>query len=45
LITATENLTDVEIFKILCEGGADVNAVNSDDKMPLRMIKDRLDKD
>ena len=45
LIYACENLTDLELFKILVEGGADVNAVNSDDKMPLKTIKERLQSD
>lgn len=42
---ACENLEDEEIFKILVEGGADVNAVNNDDKLPLTLIKERLDTD
>lgn len=45
LIAACENIYDVEIIKILCEGGADVNAVNTDDKMPLSIINERLQKD
>jgi hypothetical protein len=45
LIQACEILNDLEMIKILCEGGADVNAVNNDDKMPLNIVKERLDKD
>lgn len=45
LIAACETLYDPEIIKILCEGGADVNAVNNDDKMPLNLIKERLSND
>lgn len=44
LMAACENLTDIEIIKILISGGADINSVNSDDKMPLSIIKERLDK-
>ena len=42
LIFACENLYDLEIIKILCEAGADVNAVTNDDRMPLKIIKERL---
>lgn len=45
LIAACEILNDVEMFKILVEGGSDVNAVNSDDKMPLKIIRDRVQGD
>jgi ankyrin repeat protein len=44
LIAACEYLTDLECIKILVEGGADVNAVNNDDKMPLMIVKERLEK-
>lgn len=42
LIAACEILNDPEIFKILVEAGADVNAVNNDDKMPLKIIRERV---
>eukprot|EP00347_Sterkiella_histriomuscorum_P010696 403375277 len=45
LIAACEILNDVELIKILVEGGADVNAVNTDDKMPLKIVKERLQND
>lgn len=45
LIAACEYLHDVELIKILVEGGADVNAVNNDDKMPLGIIKERMQSD
>ncbi len=39
LMVACEHLYDLEIFKILIEyGGADYNAVNKDNKMPLSII-------
>lgn len=46
LILACEYLTDLVIIEILVEsGGADVNAVNCDDGMPLKIIKARLKRD
>jgi ankyrin repeat protein len=45
LMVACEYLNDIEIIKILIEGGADINAVNNDSKLPLTIIKERLDKD
>lgn len=45
LMIACESLSDLEMIQILCESGADVNSVNSDDQMPLSLIKGRLDKD
>ncbi|CDW81211.1 ankyrin repeat domain protein [Stylonychia lemnae] len=45
LIVACEHLHDLEMIKILVEAGADVNAVTSDDKMPLILIKERLASD
>lgn len=45
LMVACETLSDMELFKILCEeGGADVNAVNSDDKLPLTLLTERISK-
>jgi len=45
LMVACEILSDLEIFKILCEeGGSDVNSVNADDKMPLSILKERIEK-
>ncbi len=43
LMIACENLDDLDIVKILVEGGSDVNAVNNDDKMPLSLVKERID--
>lgn len=42
LILACELLTDPIIIGTLVDGGADVNAVNCDDSMPLLAIKNRL---
>ena len=45
LMVACESLSDLELVKILIEeGGADVNSVNSDDKMPLSLLKERIDR-
>ena len=44
LMVACETLTDLDCIQILVEGGADVNAVNNDDKMPLMLVKERLEK-
>jgi ankyrin repeat protein len=44
LMVACEILSDLETIKILVAHGCDVNSVNSDDKMPLSIIKERLDK-
>jgi hypothetical protein len=45
LMMACENLTDIELIKILVEEGkADINAVNSDDKLPLTVVKERIEK-
>lgn len=43
LMIACENVDDIEIIKILVEGGSDINAVNNDEKMPLSLIKERLE--
>ena len=44
-MVACEILNDLELFKILCEeGGSDVNSVNADDKMPLSILKERIEK-
>lgn len=42
LILACELLADPIIIETLVDGGADVNAVNCDDGMPLLVIKNRL---
>jgi ankyrin repeat protein len=42
---ACENLKDKQIIQILLDGGSDINAVNSDDKLPLTILKERLEKD
>ena len=45
LMVACETLADLELVRILVEeGGADVNSVNSDDKMPLSILKERIEK-
>ena len=44
LMVACEMLNDIEIVKILCEAGADINSVNNDNKMPLSLVKERIDK-
>jgi hypothetical protein len=45
LILACELLADLTIVEILVDGGADVNAVNCDNGMPLNIVKMRLRKD
>jgi hypothetical protein len=45
LITACENLKDLRVIETLVEGGANVNAVNCNNGMPLNIIKARLKKD
>ena len=45
LIMACEFLKDHVIIEILVEAGADVNAVNVNNGMPLNIIKARLKKD
>lgn len=43
---ACEYLHDLEMLKILVDTGkADVNSVNNDSKMPLILVKERLEKD
>lgn len=43
-MVACEILSDIELIKILCEAGSDVNSVNNDNKMPLTFVKERIDK-
>lgn len=44
-MVACELLYDVELLRILVEvGGSDFNSVNSEDKMPLGILHDRLEK-
>ena len=44
-MVACENLSDFDLIKILVEeGGADLNSVNTDDKMPLSILKERIEK-
>ena len=43
-MVACELLHDLEIIKMLIEAGADPNSVNTDDKMPLTFVKERLAK-
>ena len=42
LIVACETTRDLTIIEIIVDGGADVNAVNRDNGMPLNIIKARL---
>jgi hypothetical protein len=45
LMAACEVLSDIGVIKILVEnGGSDINSVNSDDKMPLSILKERITK-
>ena len=43
-MVACELLSDIELVKILCEAGSDVNSVDKDNKMPLSIVKERIDK-
>jgi hypothetical protein len=44
-MVACEQLSDLETVRILVEaGGADVNSVNQEDKMPLVFVKERIEK-
>lgn len=43
-MVACEFLSDIEQVKILCEAGSDVNSVDKDNKMPLSIVKERIDK-
>lgn len=43
-MVACEFLSDIELVKILCEAGSDVNSVDKDNKMPLSLVKERIDK-
>ena len=45
LIMACEYLKDLLIIEILVNAGADVNAVNNDNGMPLNIIKRKLKED
>lgn len=45
LIIACEFIKDLQIIEILVDGGADINAVNNDNGMPLNIIKNRLKND
>lgn len=45
LMIACESLSDLQLVKILVEeGGADVNSVNTDDKMPLSLLQERIER-
>jgi hypothetical protein len=43
-MVACELLSDIELVKILYEAGSDVNSVDKDNKMPLSIVKERIDK-
>ena len=45
LIMACEYLYDLQLIETLVDGGADVNAVNCDNGMPLNVVKARMKKD
>ena len=45
LHVACDSLSDLTIVEILVDGGADVNAVNNDDEMPLLLLRRRQQKD
>ena len=45
LMVACENLKDIEIVKLLLDGGADINAVNNDMKLPMSLIEARMEMD
>ena len=46
LLNACELLYNVEVVKVLVEyGEADVNCVNKDDAMPLKVVKERIKKE
>ena len=42
---ACDELKDLTIIEILVDAGADVNAVNNDDEMPLLLLRRRLKND
>lgn len=42
---ACDELKDITIIEILVDAGADVNAVNNDDEMPLLLLRRRLKND
>jgi ankyrin repeat protein len=44
LMVACEHLSDLDAVRILVDGGSDVNSVNADDKMPLGIVKERIEK-
>jgi len=43
-MVACELLSDIDLVKILCEAGSDINSVDKDNKMPLSIVKERIDK-
>lgn len=45
LHVACEQLKNLKFLEILLDHGADVNSVNSDSKLPLTIIKERLEKE
>ena len=42
---ACESLSDFQIVEMIVNKGADLNAVRNDDKLPLTIIKERLEAD
>ena len=45
LHTACEQLSDFQIVEAIVEAGADLNPVRNDDKLPLTIIRERLEAD
>lgn len=43
-MVACEHLSDLDTIRVLVEGGSDVNSVNGDDKMPLGIVKERIER-
>ena len=42
---ACEILSDFQIVELIVEAGADLNPVRNDDKLPLTIVRERLEKD
>ena len=42
---ACEVLSDMQIVELIVDAGADLNPVRNDDKLPLTIIRERLEKD
>ena len=42
---ACEILSDFQIVELIVEAGADLNPVRNDDKLPLTIVRERLEED